>query len=224
MHTAHILKRQILPLLFSCLCWQCGETVQNKTPLREETKTRPVRETIPEELLALAGIATSDTTAETRFDYTLLDPENAVLPSDLATNLRLYKTIRERGTSDSLPLFELRAPRKSILISGDTGYIGSIWVLMLINKDSMQLEDIQFGHKAESEGYGDLMTHNSFESQFRGYPLQKELPLFSLMQAGREQLPGAIRIDGISGATGSSGAAVALVNDGVHRYLSSLEK
>lgn len=224
MNTTPFLKRQLLPLLLSCLCWHCRETPQQEVASPEITRTPQLPETLPEELLSLAGISKSDPEAVTRFDYKLLGQEDALLPSDLATNLRLYKAIRDRGTSDSLPLFELRAPRKTILIVGNRGFMGSIWALLLINTDSLQLEDIQFAHKAESEEYGARMTANSFESQFRGHPLQKEVPLFRLTQGGREQLPGAVRIDGISGATGSSGAAVALVNDGIQRYLRSLEK
>ena len=120
--------------------------------------------------------------------------------------------------ADSYPIIELKKTDSVVLMLQGRGYGGPIWAYLLLNKESMSIEKLQFDHKAESEGYGADMTYNSFESQFTKKPLLPETVGFRLSEEGKNSEPGFYEVDGISGATQTSNAAIDMMNYGLSIY------
>lgn len=68
---------------------------------------------------------------------------------------------------------------------------------------------------AESEGYGAEINQEAFENQFIGKAIYGDSNSFGLNQAGRTIIEGYTMVDGLSGATITSKAAVEMINNGL---------
>lgn len=90
--------------------------------------------------------------------------------------------------------------------------------IFLVDKKSNQILDIAFDHLAESEGYGAEINQEAFENQFIGKAIYGDSNSFGLNQAGRTIIEGYTIVDGLSGATITSKAAVEMINNGLLKY------
>lgn len=74
----------------------------------------------------------------------------------------------KREQAVSLPIFEIKGTETVILPLQGVGFGGAIWAKVLVDRKALEIEKIEFEHKAESDGYGAAMTESSFERQFDG--------------------------------------------------------
>ncbi len=146
-----------------------------------------------------------------------IDKEGKVTPSDLKSGITLYKQVLS-DQSENRPIFEIANSNNVILLTKSKGYMGAIWAKILVNKATLEIQKVQFDHKGESEGYGADFTLSSFENKFTGTKISFTSNTFGLTQSDKVIIDGDKDIDGISGATITSEAAVKMMNNGLVLY------
>ena len=104
-----------------------------------------------------------------------------------------------------------------IAVSGK-GFVSTIWAVLVIDRESMEIQKIRFGHQAETEGYGAAMSSSSFSEQFVGAKISFDRVNFRLASPKDEMAPAPLLIDGISGATITNEAVITMLNSGITRY------
>ncbi|AKA34249.1 FMN-binding protein [Flagellimonas lutaonensis] len=218
--------RTILCLIFlSLFLWNCKQAPESKKvdadiqqPL---VKTEKAQKTSPIllKLVEFADTTATDTTDITDiFVFKQLNENGEIASLDPKDAVSLHKKVTDAKSGEELPIFELKKGQKAVLMVNGRGFAGPLWAKILVDKDAMTIEKIEFDHSAESEGYGDGITYTSFEKQFVGAKIDLTDNTFSLFQSGSEVEKGNQRIDGLSGATMTSQAVVKMVNEGLKKY------
>lgn len=202
------------------LIWNCKQKPNSTQPKVEKPKqlTEDIRQLSPViiELVEFMDRTHADTTDINKLIHFKGIDENGVIETiDSDRYVKLYKEQMNSQQVGVLPIFELRNTNKTVLMVNGKGYAGSIWAKILVDKTTQEIEKIEFGHKAESEGYGAAFTQTSFENQFVGAKINFESNTFTVNQGGRHIDS---MIDVISGATETSEAAVKMVNEGLQKY------
>ncbi|GEM_PF-1112915 len=205
-------------ILLLTLTWNCREKVVAEQSLKEVNVTKQISPEV-KELLEFAKISFADTSNIARLlDFKLIDENEKVTKSDSESNTKIYKNITKGRSTSSLPIFEIIGSDKVILIIQNRGFSGSIWAKILIDNNRKEILELQFQHMAESEGYGAEITQSSFENQFVGRAIDIDWNNFGLEQNGAALIEGPHMIDGISGSTITSKAAVEMINHGLQKY------
>jgi Na+-transporting NADH:ubiquinone oxidoreductase subunit C len=198
--------------------WNCKEKVVSNQSLKEVKVTKQISPEI-KELLNFAKITFTDTIKPSSIlVFKHIDENGKISMSDAETTSKLYKDLKKGRSTSSNLIFEIIKSDTMILVAQNRGFSGPIWVKILIDKKRKEILDLQFGHMAESEGYGAGITQNSFENQFVGVNLDPDSKVLGLRQNSATLIEGTYMIDGISGATITSKAAVEMINQGLQKY------
>ena len=211
----------IITALFGAvlLGWQCRQNTketQVKPEIKQVIKTNPK---IILDLTDFANLEISDTTdIDPILNFKVIDSSGNLQRIDMNEATKAFKKMMTTKKSVNLPLFEIKDSEKVVAVFQGRGYVGPIWALLLIDNKSQQIEKIQFDHSAETEGYGDAMSYSSFENQFTGRKLSSDLQNFGLRQNNSLIIEGIHEVDGLSGATETSEAAVEMINEGLNSY------
>ena len=206
------------------LGWNCKEN-----PKQTEQKIEAVKEAIQtttgipdsiEEIATFVAPTLADTTnILDLIIFKELNTSGKVSTIEMARAGDLYKKLKTRGQATSLPIFEIMDSDLVVLPIQGVGFGGAIWAKVLLDKKTLEIKNIAFEHKAESDGYGAAVSEKTFEDQFLGVKIKLDKDTFTLQKAGD-----AVHfIDGISGATMTSKGAVTMVNEGLRKYSSYLK-
>ena len=207
-------------MILIVLGWSCKEnpkqTEQKIETVKQETKTKA---SLPESIKEIATFATPDFTDTTDIQNLIIFKEldltsNTISNIDLDRASDLYKKLATRGQATSLPIFEVKGTDLVVLPVQGVGFGGAIWAKVLLDKKTLEIKNIAFEHKGESEGYGAAVSEKTFEDQFLGTKINLKEDTFTLQKAGDD----VHFVDGISGATMTSKGAVTMVNEGLRKY------
>lgn len=221
------MKRKLILLVLVPLFWSCKQKSETVKPKQEIKKEKEVIKLSPilKEIAKFADIPLTDSTdVDPLIDFKAIKKDGILESVPIEEAVSLYRGILKSGESEALPIFEMKNMDYAVLLVCEKGYGGTIWGKLLVDRISQEIKKIEFDHKAESEGYGDGISFSSFENQFVGAKIDFEANSFALNQAGKTIVVGNTTIDGVSGATATSTAVVKMVNDGLKKYRSYLEK
>ena len=222
-------KIKILLMILVVLGWNCKEnpkqTEQKTETVKQETKAAT---SLPESIKEIATFVTPDFTDTTDIQNLIIFKEldlsgNTISTIDLERAGALYKKLATRGQAASLPIFEVKGTDLVVLPVQGVGFGGAIWAKVLLDKKTLEIKNIAFEHKGESEGYGAAMVQNTFEDQFLGAKINLEEDTFTLQKAIEKANDDGHFIDGLTGATMTSKGAVSMVNQGLRKYSSYLK-
>ncbi len=201
-------------------CKQKAETTkpQVQEPIEEVQVVKPLSKTI-KELVEFAGISLTDSTDINEvFEFKQLDKYDAISAVQMNQAVNLYKKMMKREQEHAWPIFEIKNTDNVILPVKGIGFGGPIWAKVMVDRKELEIKKIEFGHGAESEGYGAPMTLSSFEKQFVGTKINLDKNTFGLQNHIEKRIDAGRIVDGISGATGTSEGVVEMVNLGMQKY------
>ena len=213
---------KVISILPVFLCWGCKES-----PVTERQKEEPVTEQkailplppVMAELATFANSVPSDTSDITQFiEFKQIDTNQEVSTITMKEAAELYGKMMKGNHVVTFPIFEMKNTDNVILAVQDVGFGGPIWAKVLVDKKSLVIKKIEFDHKAESDGYGAAMAQSSFEDKFVGTPIVLNKNTFTLQMNMEKRVDDGTMVDGISGATMTSQAALDMVNLGLQHY------
>lgn len=213
-----------MSLLILLLGYSCKEKPQAvKEVPAPEVKAVKSLSPVYKEIAAFMDLEVSDSTQiDTILAFKALMGKDSVVSSDASQNLRYYKDIMNKGKASALPIFEVKDSDLTLILFTGKGYVGALWAKVLVDKATGKTIKVRFGHKMESEGYGSGIVSSSFGDQFSDKQLLFEDNTFGLIQNGKAVIKGITMVDGISGATITSSAAVKMLNEGLKNFESYL--
>ncbi|RRQ50575.1 FMN-binding protein [Maribacter algicola] len=150
--------------------------------------------------------------------YKKIDEKGTITDIDMNEGIRLYKELIKSNTVDAVPIFEVKNTDTAILTIRGKGFGGAIWAKVLVNIKTLEIKKIEFDHKSETYGYGSAMEQRAFENQFVGTKIDLDKNSFTLQQNMEKRMDDGVYVDGISGATMTSAAAIEMVNLGLQKY------
>lgn len=217
------MKTSVICFIMVIAFWSCKHKPETQKPKSEVlVKEEKVIPTVPLVLIKLgefANVNLSDVSVVNEFIvFKQIDANQTVTTIDMNKAVALYRKMTRREQVASLPIFEIQNTDNAILVIQGVGFGGSIWAKVLVNRTSLEIKKIEFEHKAESEGYGAAMTQSYFEEKFVGTNIDLEKNTFILEQNKERRVDDGTLIDGISGATMTSQAALEMVNLGLKNY------
>ncbi|MFT5824178.1 MAG: Na+-transporting NADH:ubiquinone oxidoreductase subunit C [Crocinitomix sp.] len=174
---------------------------------------------IIDEFGKLADSTYSDSTVlGTIMDFKTIDMNGVIESVEEGRAINLYyENIRSKKTS-VFPIFEIRNTSKVILPVYGHGLWGKIWAKVVIDKATMNVLNIEFGHKSETPGIGGNINEPEFKTQFIGSKIYLSKNNFSLYKNDKKLIEGEQKIDGMSGATITSKAAIEMLNNDLLKY------
>tara|TARA_R100001369_G_scaffold24497_1_gene44941 strand:+ start:370 stop:1053 length:684 start_codon:yes stop_codon:yes gene_type:complete len=217
-------KIKILLMILVVLGWSCKENPkqaeQKIETVKQETKATT---SLPASIKEIATFVTPDFTDTTDIQNLIIFKEldlsnNTISTIDTDRAGDLYKKLATRGQATSLPIFEVKGTDLVVLPVQGVGFGGAIWAKVLLDKKTLEIKNIAFEHKGESEGYGAAVSEKAFEDQFLGVKINLEEDTFTLQKAIEKANDDGHFIDGISGATMTSQGAVSMMNEGLRKY------
>ncbi len=216
-------------LPFMLLLCNCKQRTENTEPKLDESvvevETAAPLSPVMRELLGFASITFNDTTdIDGIFLFHEMDGEGATREIDKDRAINLYKGLMKRSPASAFPIFEIKGTEMAILPVQGKGYGGPIWAKILVDRTTLEINKIAFEHKAESDGYGAAISGTTFENQFEGKKIDLEKSALGLADKIERSSDEGNVIEGISGATMTSDAAVDMVNNGIKRYRKYLNK
>lgn len=215
---------KVLFLILVPLAWNCKQKPPKAVQPKQETEVRHKVPSIIKELMVFADTVLTDTTdMDKLIHFKEINENGDVITMDLDKCVRFYKALGSSKQAKILPILEIKNTDKAILTVQGRGYTDGIWGKILMDRSTGEIKKLEFGHRAESEGYGEQFIHSSFEYQFVGTTVNLEANSFGLDQNG-QQIEGGRMIDGISGATVTVKAAVKMLNEGLQKYRPYLGK
>lgn len=221
-------KIKILLMILVVLGWNCKENPKQAEPIIEPGQEIQTTTEIPASIKEIAAFAMSSLTDTTNLQDHIIFKELNTTSGDISTidpekAGDLYKKLATRGQAASLPIFEVKGTDLVVLPVQGVGFGGAIWAKVLLDKKSLEIKNIAFEHKGESEGYGAAMVQRTFEDQFLGTKVNLEEDTFTLQKAIEKANDDGHFIDGLTGATMTSQGAVTMVNQGLRKYSSYLK-
>lgn len=216
------MKISALFLVMIIVFWSCKHKEENVKPASETIVTeKKGPSTVPAELVKIGEFAKIDLsdmfTVNQQVLFKQIDEKQTVTTIDMKTALALYRKMTEPGAF-SYPIFEFRHTDSAVLVLTGVGFGGPIWAQVLVDRKTMEIKNIEFQHSSESEGYGAAMTQSYFEDKFTNAKIDLEKNTFTLQANLETRMDGGTIIDGISGATMTSEAALEMVNLGLKNY------
>ena len=221
-------KIKMLMMMVVVLGWNCKENPKQAEPIMEPEQEIQTTTEIPASIKEIAAFAMSSFTDTTNLQDHIIFKELNTTSGDISTidperAGDLYKKLATRGQAVSLPIFEVKGTDLVVLPVQGVGFGGAIWAKVLLDKKTLEIKNIAFEHKGESEGYGAAMVQNTFEDQFLGAKINLEEDTFTLQKAIEKANDDGHFIDGLTGATMTSKGAVSMVNQGLRKYSSYLK-
>ncbi|MDO6605542.1 FMN-binding protein [Arenibacter palladensis] len=216
-------KIKMLLMMVVVLGWNCKENPKQTEPIMEPEQEIQTTTEVPASIKEIAAFAMSTFTDTTNIQDQIIFKElnttsGIISTTDLERASDLYKKLANRGQATSLPIFEVKETDLVVLPVQGVGFGGAIWAKVLLDKKALEIKNISFEHKAESEGYGAAVSEKTFEDQFLGVKINLEEDTFTLQKAIEKANDDGHFIDGISGATMTSKGAVSMMNEGLRKY------
>ncbi|MDO1513883.1 FMN-binding protein [Maribacter confluentis] len=217
------MRTKIIMLLLGFLLLNCKDRSPaikeiDNTGVTQEKAITPVPSVITD-LGKFIGITFSDSlTVDDVFNFKKIDLNNVVVSIDMTQSVLLYKKMTKREKASSFPIFEVKNTSNVILLVQGLGFGGPIWAIVSLDTNTLEIKNIAFDHFAESDGYGAAMTHSTFEDEFIGSVINLEDDTFMMQKNLDSRIDDGVIIDGISGATMTSAAAIQMVNKGLMQY------
>lgn len=199
----------------------CKENQSTTKPkLREEENATLAKVPhIIKELALLADPTFSDTTnIDHLFIFKEIDANGSIDSTSITRAADLYRKIKIGEELSVLPIFEIKGTDTAILPIQGVGFGGAIWAKVLVDKKVLEIKKIAFEHKAESEGYGAVISQNLFEDQFVGTKINLEQHTVTFQKAIEKAVDDGQIIDGLSGATMTGQAVEQMINEGLRKY------
>ncbi|MBW1799506.1 MAG: FMN-binding protein [Deltaproteobacteria bacterium] len=106
---------------------------------------------------------------------------------------------------------------------GGPGFWGPVYGMVAVNRDASKILGIAFYKHSETPGLGGRMTEPWFTGQFEGlslYPVTGDKKIFYLKPQGTKKAGN--ELDAITGATGTSRAVEAFLNQDLDHFLNDL--
>lgn len=218
----HVIPK-IIFLLVVLLFWNCKQKPGTEKPKEVETvKEEKAIVHVPAAMIELgkfADIVISDESDINQFiDFKHIDTNQSVTAIDMNEAVSFYKKMMKREKANSLPIFEIKNTDDVILLIQGVGFGGPIWAKVLVDKNTLEIKKIAFEHFAETDGYGAAMTQSPFADEFIGTKINLDKNTFTLQKNMESRIDDGVIIDGISGATMTSEAAIEMVNEGLKKY------
>jgi Na+-transporting NADH:ubiquinone oxidoreductase subunit C len=222
----HFLALFILATLFlGCKQKAAAEPQPKATEMATEVPAKAPMSSIIKELGRFASIDIPDATAADKMiHFKMISGNGDIETIDMDTYIKLYQLVKKNDKGTELPIFEIRDRDNAILMMGGKGFGGLIWAKVLVDKATQEISKIEFDHRLESDGYGAGMSESRFENQFIGAKVTLKANTYGLDQSGKKIIEGTQLVDGISGATTTSRAAVNMVNEGLVKYAEYLNQ
>lgn len=223
------MKTLLSYITFCILIFSCKPQSESKTQDVSKSQPEPQKEIqispILKDILEFAEINTKQNVdIDNLLIAIAVDSSGNSTPIHMEEGIQLYKDITKAKQAGRLPVFEITNTNKAILLVTGKGYMDAIWAKIMVDRPGKKILKVAFDHKGESEGYGASMTLSSFENQFQDTDISFVTPTFGLLQGGKNISKGNQQIDGISGATITSKAAVDMMNTGLQRYAKYFQK
>lgn len=175
------------------------------------------------DLTSFAEMSISDTTDIINIvSFKEVDSSGVLQTVDIERAASRFKQMMTNKKGYSYPIIEIADTDNVVFMVQGRGYGGPIWAKILFDKNEIQIKKLEFQHSAESEGYGAAITQSYFENQFTDKKLSSNGDAFGLEQNGQTILEGLHIVDGTSGATQTSRAAVDMINEGLERCMDHL--
>ncbi len=218
--------KAIYPAFFilASLFWSCKQKVaaEPQPKATERVTEAPAKEqmsSIIKELGRFAGIDIPDANAaDEMIHFKKINGNGDIETIDMDTYLMLYQLVLKNSSSAEPTIFEIRGNDNAILLMGGKGFGGPIWAKVLVDRSTQEIKKTAFDHRLESDGYGAGITKDGFGNQFSDSKIALKSNTYGLDQTGKKIMEGTRMVDGLSGATVTSGAAVRMVNEGLHKY------
>ena len=222
------MKMKLTLLVVAAILGSCKQKTEKPKSNQVNQEPTPTY-SLPKEMKEIAQFAdlslTDSTDVDTVLNFKAIDSVGILAEISMEEALLLYKTTIETNKVVALPIFEFKGTQNSLLIVSEKGFGGKIWGKVLVDRTTSEITKVEFGHKAESDEYGaDEITLSSFEDQFIGIKINWTGNTFGLDQSGKTLIKGNTTIDGISGATVTSQAVLKMMNEGLQKYRSYLNK
>lgn len=217
------MKTKIIFLLVGLLFWNCkqkpGTEKSEEVEILKEQKAIVLVPPSMIELCSFADISLSNKSDINQYlDFKQIDANQSVSAIDMNSVIALYKKMMKREKATSLPIFEIKNTDNVILLIQGVGFGGPIWAKVLVNRNSLEIKNIAFEHFAETDGYGAAMTQSPFVNEFIGTKINLDKNTFALQKNMEKRIDDGVMVDGISGATMTSEAAIEMVNEGLKKY------
>lgn len=217
------MKTKIIFLLVVLLFWNCKQKSNTEEPkevdvLKEENAIVLVPKVMIE-LGKFADVVLTDKSDINQFiGFKQIDTHQSVTTIDMNDAISLYKRIMKREKVTSFPIFELKNTDEVILPIQGVGFGGPIWAKVLVDKNTLEIKKIAFEHFAETDGYGAAISQSPFANEFIGTKINLDKNTFTLQKNIENRIDDGVVVDGISGATMTSEAAIEMVNEGLKKY------
>ena len=217
------MKTKIIFLLVVLLFWNCKQKSNTEEPkevdvLKEENAIVLVPKVMIE-LGKIADVVLTDKSDINQFiGFKQIDTHQSVTTIDMNDAISLYKRIMKREKVTSFPIFELKNTDEVILPIQGVGFGGPIWAKVLVDKNTLEIKKIAFEHFAETDGYGAAISQSPFANEFIGTKINLNKNTFTLQKNIENRIDDGVVVDGISGATMTSEAAIEMVNEGLKKY------
>tara|TARA_R110001592_G_scaffold304426_2_gene576896 strand:- start:381 stop:1052 length:672 start_codon:yes stop_codon:yes gene_type:complete len=217
------MKTKIIILLAGLLFWNCKQkpdTEKSKeVEILKEQKTLVVVPPSMIELGSFADISLSNKSDINQYiDFKQIDANQSVTAIDMNEAVSLYKKMMKREKATFSPIFEIKNTNRVILPIQGVGFGGPIWAKVLVDRNTLEIKKIAFEHFAETDGYGAAMTQLPFLNEFIGTKINLDKNTFTLQKNMENRIDNGVLVDGISGATMTSEAAIEMVNEGLKKY------
>lgn len=217
------MKVRILYFVMIILFWNCQEKPKTTKPkvednIAKENVTLPVPQLMVELGKFADFVITDISDVHQLVHFKQIDLNQSVTTINMNTAVALYRKMIKGEKVFAWPIFELKGGDTVILPVEGIGFGGPIWAKVLVDRKTMEIKNIEFEHSSESEGYGAAMTQSHFEDKFTNTKIDLEKNTFTLQANLETRMDGGTIIDGISGATMTSEAALEMVNLGLTNY------
>ncbi len=215
----------LVSLFWGCKQKATAEPQPKATETVTESPAKAPMSSIIKELGQFAGIDIPDANAaDEMIHFKQINGNGELETIDSETYLELYQITVKNGNVAALPIFEIRGNDHAILMMGGKGFGGPIWAKVLVDRKTQTVINMAFDHRSESDGYGAGISEIGFAKQFLDAKINIKANTFGLDQTGKKIISGTQMVDGLSGATVTSGAAVNMVNKGLLKYAGYLNR
>jgi Na+-transporting NADH:ubiquinone oxidoreductase subunit C len=215
-----MIKNKLITIILIAVHFSCLRTTKfNLNPIQDQTDW-----TI-KHLGKLSDPLFNDSTdLNSILSFKTIDLKGNINPVKMDEGLALYKKNMKDKNPTLYPIFEIKNSPHVILPVYGEGLWDKIWGEVIVNKETLEIININFGHFSETPMIGDRIRDSIFTSQFIGKTINIKENNFALYQNEKKVIEGNHRIDGISGATTTSAGAIKMLNEDLTKYTSYFRK
>ena len=151
------------------------------------------------------------------FNFKTIDQKGNIETVEMNEAINLFDKHISGEKTDLYPIFEIKHSTNVVLPVYGKGLWDAIWSKVVIDRRTLRVVNIDFGHDSETPGLGGNINDSVFRNQFIGTAIDFTERTYALYQSNRKVIEGKQRIDGLSGATLTSRGAIEMLNTKVHK-------